>query len=92
MKIAHSHLFHHRKNGSDEGREGGQDSKVRMVRHNIGQVMKAQVSDPPKKWEDTNIIEKSIELDMGEKDLLFWLNVFAYASIFIVINWGWEKS
>ena len=48
--------------------------------------MKAQVSDPPKKWEDTNIIEKSIELDMGEKELLFWLNVFAYASIFIVIN------
>lgn len=54
-----------------------------MVR-SIGQVMKAQVSDPPKKWEDMNTIEKSIELYMGEKDLLFWLNVYAYASIFIV--------
>ena len=53
---------------------------------NIGLVMKAQVSNPLKKWKDMNIIEKSIELYMGQKDLLFWLKVFSYASIFIVIN------
>ena len=53
---------------------------------NIGLVMKAQVSDLLKKWKDMNIIEKSIELYTGQKDLLFWLKVFSYASIFIVIN------
>lgn len=32
--------------------------------------------------------EKAVELYMGEKGMLFWLNKFAYASIFIVIG-GW---
>lgn len=53
-----------------------------------GQAMKAKVEEPPKKWEDMNITEKAIELYVGEKGLLFWLNKFAYASIFIVIG-GW---
>lgn len=30
--------------------------------------------------------EKAIELYVGEKGLLFWLNKFAYASIFIIIG------
>ncbi|KAI4325438.1 hypothetical protein MLD38_030839 [Melastoma candidum] len=40
----------------------------------------------PKKWEDMTVAEKAVELYMGEKGLLFWLNKFAYASIFIVIG------
>lgn len=43
---------------------------------------------PPKDWESMNLTEKAIELYMGEKGLLFWLNKFAYASIFIIIG-GW---
>ncbi|KAI4331393.1 hypothetical protein MLD38_029583 [Melastoma candidum] len=42
----------------------------------------------PNKWEDMTVVEKAVELYMGEKGLLFWLNKFAYASIFIVIG-GW---
>lgn len=33
-----------------------------------------------------SVAEKATELYMGEKGLLFWLNKFAYASIFIVIG------
>lgn len=55
-----------------------------------GQFSKAQtVAAPPpvkKKWEDMTVGEKAIELYMGEKGLLFWLNKFAYASIFIIIG------
>ena len=47
---------------------------------------KAAVDTAPKKWEEMSIAEKAIELYMGEKGLLFWLNKFAYASIFIVIG------
>lgn len=43
---------------------------------------------PPKEWESMSLNEKAVELYMGEKGLLFWLNKFAYASIFIVIG-GW---
>ncbi|OMO84643.1 hypothetical protein COLO4_21918 [Corchorus olitorius] len=46
----------------------------------------AAVDPAPKKWEEMSIAEKAIELYMGEKGLLFWLNKFAYASIFIVIG------
>ena len=41
---------------------------------------------PPKNWEEMSITEKAIELYVGEKGMLFWLNKFAYASIFIVIG------
>ncbi|OVA04899.1 hypothetical protein BVC80_8873g3 [Macleaya cordata] len=41
---------------------------------------------PPKDWESMTLTEKAIELYMGEKGLLFWLNKFAYASIFIIIG------
>ncbi|GFP90809.1 hypothetical protein PHJA_001225000 [Phtheirospermum japonicum] len=47
---------------------------------------------PPKKvqkdWDSMTLSEKAVELYMGEKGALFWLNKFAYASIFIVIG-GW---
>ncbi|XAR57974.1 hypothetical protein NMG60_11026297 [Bertholletia excelsa] len=42
----------------------------------------------PKDWESMTLTEKAMELYMGEKGLLFWLNKFAYASIFIIIG-GW---
>ncbi|KAL5557570.1 hypothetical protein UlMin_039806 [Ulmus minor] len=46
-------------------------------------------SAPPiKKWEEMSFTEKAVELYVGEKGALFWLNKFAYASIFIVIG-GW---
>lgn len=51
-------------------------------------VAKAAEKAPVKKWEDMSAAEKVMELYVGEKGLLFWLNKFAYASIFIVIG-GW---
>ena len=47
---------------------------------------KAAADPAPKKWEEMSITEKAIELYVGEKGLLFWLNKLAYASIFIVIG------
>ncbi|KAL2927333.1 Transketolase chloroplastic [Bienertia sinuspersici] len=41
-----------------------------------------------KNWEEMSMSEKAIELYMGEKGFLFWVNKFAYASIFIIIG-GW---
>ncbi|KAJ1692649.1 hypothetical protein LUZ63_009347 [Rhynchospora breviuscula] len=41
-----------------------------------------------KGWEEMTLAEKAVELYLGEKGALFWLNKFAYASIFIVIG-GW---
>ncbi|PON64377.1 hypothetical protein PanWU01x14_124460 [Parasponia andersonii] len=35
-----------------------------------------------------SVAEKAVELYMGEKGVLFWLNKFAYTSIFIIIG-GW---
>ncbi|KAL3723744.1 hypothetical protein ACJRO7_035849 [Eucalyptus globulus] len=40
----------------------------------------------PKSWEEMSLVEKALELYVGEKGLLFWLNKFAYASIFVVIG------
>ncbi|CAN6481805.1 unnamed protein product [Victoria cruziana] len=42
----------------------------------------------PKDWDSMTLSEKAMELYLGEKGALFWLNKFAYASIFIVIG-GW---
>ncbi|KAL5199723.1 hypothetical protein ABZP36_020926 [Zizania latifolia] len=39
-----------------------------------------------KKWEEMDLAEKAVELYVGEKGLLFWLNKFAYASIFIMVG------
>ncbi|KAL5985944.1 hypothetical protein ACLOJK_027934 [Asimina triloba] len=43
---------------------------------------------PPKDWDSMTLSEKMAQLYVGEKGLLFWLNKFAYASIFIIIG-GW---
>ncbi|XP_061341164.1 uncharacterized protein LOC133287548 isoform X2 [Gastrolobium bilobum] len=53
---------------------------------NSVQSTKAKKVSTPKKWEDMTLTEKAIELYMGEKGALFWLNKFAYASIFIMIG------
>ncbi|KAI3665381.1 hypothetical protein L6452_44005 [Arctium lappa] len=39
-----------------------------------------------KEWEAMTIREKALELYVGEKGLLFWINKFAYASIYIIIG------
>ncbi|CAD6335380.1 unnamed protein product [Miscanthus lutarioriparius] len=39
-----------------------------------------------KEWEEMSVSEKAAELYVGEKGLLFWLNKFAYASIFIIVG------
>ncbi|KVI02938.1 uncharacterized protein LOC112513408 [Cynara cardunculus var. scolymus] len=39
-----------------------------------------------KEWEDMTVREKALELYVGEKGLLFWINKFAYASIYIIIG------
>ncbi|KAJ9564565.1 hypothetical protein OSB04_000531 [Centaurea solstitialis] len=39
-----------------------------------------------KEWEEMTIKEKALELYVGEKGLLFWINKFAYASIYIIIG------
>lgn len=41
-----------------------------------------------KEWEEMSLAEKAGELYVGEKGMLFWLNKFAYASIFIMVG-GW---
>ena len=50
------------------------------------QFAKAEESSSKKKWEEMSIGEKATELYVGEKGVLFWLNKFAYASIFIMIG------
>lgn len=40
----------------------------------------------PKKWEEMSLGEQALELYLGDKGLLYWINKFAYASIFIVIG------
>ncbi|KAM6564723.1 hypothetical protein CsatB_024721 [Cannabis sativa] len=49
---------------------------------------KKAVTPVVKKWEEMSLPEKAWELYVGEKGALYWLNKFAYASIFIVIG-GW---
>lgn len=50
----------------------------------VGQSKK--VAPPPKEWEAMTMTEKAIELYVGERGLLYWINKFAYASIYIVIG------
>ena len=47
-----------------------------------------QSKPPPKDWEAMSLSEKALELYVGERGALFWLNKLAYASIFIIIG-GW---
>ncbi|KAL4366793.1 hypothetical protein GQ457_05G012460 [Hibiscus cannabinus] len=61
-------------------------SRRRRKLQEEGEGMKAAAEAAPKKWEEMSMREKALELYVGEKGLLFWLNKFAYASIFIVIG------
>ncbi|CAH8338802.1 unnamed protein product [Eruca vesicaria subsp. sativa] len=53
-----------------------------------GQSGKKAEKKVQKPWEEMTLNEKALELYVGEKGLLFWLNKLAYASIYIVIG-GW---
>lgn len=53
-----------------------------------GQTGKKAEKSVQKPWEEMTLNEKALELYVGEKGLLFWLNKLAYASIYIVIG-GW---
>ncbi|PNT75576.1 LOW QUALITY PROTEIN: hypothetical protein BRADI_1g35210v3 [Brachypodium distachyon] len=45
---------------------------------------KPQAQRRRKEWDEMSLGEKALELYVGEKGALFWLNKFAYASIFIM--------
>ncbi|ONH97061.1 hypothetical protein PRUPE_7G167500 [Prunus persica] len=64
-----------REEGSDG--DGGRFTKAQAI---------TKPAAAPKKWEDMSLGEKALELYVGEKGLLFWINKFAYASIYIVIG------
>ncbi|KAI3502843.1 hypothetical protein L1887_31194 [Cichorium endivia] len=49
-------------------------------------AMMAKKEVVKKDWESMTLTEKAIELYVGEKGLLFWINKFAYASIYIIIG------
>ncbi|KAJ4965588.1 hypothetical protein NE237_017437 [Protea cynaroides] len=61
-------------------------SKLQQDRINSSSGGLPKTPSPPKDWESMTTTEKAMELYMGEKGLLFWLNKFAYASIFIIIG------
>ncbi|KAJ6845155.1 uncharacterized protein M6B38_288030 [Iris pallida] len=60
----------------------------RQAREQQQEQQNIKAPPPPKEWESMTLAEKAMELYVGEKGLLFWLNKFAYASIFITIG-GW---
>lgn len=49
-----------------------------------GQPKKVEKKD----WDSMTMSEKAVELYVGEKGILFWLNKLAYASIYVMIG-GW---
>uniref|UniRef100_A0ACD6ACP9 Uncharacterized protein n=1 Tax=Avena sativa TaxID=4498 RepID=A0ACD6ACP9_AVESA len=63
--------------------------EVRMMR---GKTKAKEAAAPPRRekqrkkkgWDEMSLAEKALELYVGEKGALFWLNKFAYASIFIM--------
>ncbi|CAN0927054.1 hypothetical protein LINGRAHAP2_LOCUS35667 [Linum grandiflorum] len=69
-------------------RRSSSKRRARQRGEAVGGTASRATKDPPKKWEEMSMGEKAMELYVGEKGALFWLNKFAYASIFIVIG-GW---
>ncbi|KAK4758765.1 hypothetical protein SAY87_020066 [Trapa incisa] len=70
-------------------RRGSRSRRQKQQMEEGGRSMKVPKEEepvPPKKWEEMSLGEKATELYVGEKGLLFWLNKFAYASIFIMIG------
>ena len=66
----------------------GSRRRMREEGSGEGQNGKKAEKNVQKTWEEMTLNEKALELYVGEKGLLFWLNKLAYASIYIVIG-GW---
>ncbi|KAI3466974.1 hypothetical protein Pfo_023637 [Paulownia fortunei] len=66
----------------------GSRRRRKQQQDGVTDKMTPKQASVPKDWDSMTLTEKAAELYMGEKGLLFWLNKFAYASIFIVIG-GW---
>ncbi|CAF1951142.1 hypothetical protein Bca4012_075788 [Brassica carinata] len=66
----------------------GSRRRMREEGSGEGQNGKKVEKTVQKTWEEMTLNEKALELYVGEKGLLFWLNKLAYASIYIVIG-GW---
>ncbi|CAI9110919.1 OLC1v1011027C1 [Oldenlandia corymbosa var. corymbosa] len=66
----------------------GSKKRRKQLRDDDDGQFKMKTAAPKKEWESMTLTEKAVEVYMGEKGLLFWLNKFAYASIFIIIG-GW---
>ncbi|VFQ93928.1 unnamed protein product [Cuscuta campestris] len=65
--------------------------KRRQMQQEVGSgdgeaAMRAKTPPPAKDRESMSLGEKVAEIYVGEKGVLFWLNKFAYASIYIVIG------
>uniref|UniRef100_A0A803LEJ1 Uncharacterized protein n=1 Tax=Chenopodium quinoa TaxID=63459 RepID=A0A803LEJ1_CHEQI len=69
-------------------RRGSRKRRRQQELQESGEVPMMKAVADKKKWEEMSLSEKAIELYMGEKGFLFWVNKFAYASIFIIIG-GW---
>ncbi|KNA18653.1 hypothetical protein SOVF_068840 [Spinacia oleracea] len=69
-------------------RRGSRKRRKQEEDENSGEGTVKKVATPKKSWEEMSMSEKAIELYVGEKGFLFWVNKFAYASIFIIIG-GW---
>lgn len=59
----------------------------RRRRKQVEDVKKAPIKQV-KDWDSMTFKEKAVEVYVGEKGVLFWLNKLAYASIYIIIG-GW---
>lgn len=66
----------------------GSRKRRKQEEQGLADKMQSKKASPPKDWDSMTLTEKLVELYVGEKGMLFWLNKFAYASIFIVIG-GW---
>ncbi|KAL8532158.1 hypothetical protein ACS0TY_008679 [Phlomoides rotata] len=63
-------------------------SRRRRKQLEDGGSVKTAPKKEVKDWESMTFQEKAVELYVGEKGALFWLNKLAYASIYVVIG-GW---
>eukprot|EP01018_Ginkgo_biloba_P016751 Gb_29954 [translate_table: standard] len=71
-----------------EARGGVGRRARRIAKQQMGGAAESKPKLKPKDWDSMTLSEKLLELYVGERGILFWLNKFAYASIFIIIG-GW---
>ncbi|KAM7524080.1 hypothetical protein LguiA_013982 [Lonicera macranthoides] len=67
-------------------KRGSRRRRARKEQEDSEGVGQSKKVAPPKEWEAMTMTEKAIELYVGERGLLYWINKFAYASIYIVIG------